>query len=131
MLDYAIWPLLFFGPVVATVLMLERGVPETVAQVLPVAVAGFGAYGLERARPEHPEQSQRDFPFWMEVGHFLLGVQVGYFAAWLACLGVAKLVNVACWPTRWPLVLQIVVAIVLYEGTSYWQHRYFHRSRYF
>lgn len=131
MLDYAIWPLLFFGPNVAAVLLLDRGVPEMVVQVLVIGVAGFGAYGLERIRPEHPAQSKPDLPVWMEGGHFLIGVQLGFFAAYAACLGIAKLVHFSYWPTGWPLALQIITAVVLYEGTSYWQHRYFHRSKRF
>jgi sterol desaturase/sphingolipid hydroxylase (fatty acid hydroxylase superfamily) len=67
----------------------------------------------------------------MEAGHFLLGVQLGYGAAWLACLGIAHYVQFAYWPASWPIAVQLLLAVVVYEGTSYWQHRYFHRSRRF
>lgn len=129
MLDYTLWPILFLGPIVATVLMLDRGVPDLVAQVVVLGVAGFAALGIERVRPEHPAQAKPDFPVWMELGHFLLGVQIGSGLAILACTALAQRVTLAWWPARWPLALQIIVAVVVYEGVSYWQHRLFHRSR--
>ena len=78
MLDYALWPVLFLG-IVATVLMLDHGVPDLVAQVVVLGVAGFAAFGIEQV-PEHPAQAQR-LPGVMELGHFLLGVQLGFRAS--------------------------------------------------
>jgi sterol desaturase/sphingolipid hydroxylase (fatty acid hydroxylase superfamily) len=47
---------------------------------------------------------------------------------------VERLVRVAAaavalprWPSGWPLAAQLVLAVLLYEGTSYWQHRALHR----
>lgn len=128
-LDYALWPILFLGPIAAVVLLLERGVSDVVATVLVVAVFGAMAWVLERVRPEHPDQTKPDFPIWMEAGHFLLGVELGYGLALVACEGIHRFVSFPIWPARSPLALQIIIAVVVYEGASYWQHRLFHRSR--
>lgn len=127
-LDYALWPIFFFGPVVATVLMLEHGVPDLVAPSVAIAASGFAAFGLERVRPEHPAHTAPDLPIWMDACHFLVGVQLGYGLAYLACLAIARWVSFPWWPLGWPLVLQIVLAVAIYEGVSYWQHRFFHRA---
>jgi len=128
-LDYALWPLFFFTPIVASIVLLDYGVPDLVVQTGVIGVAGFTAYGVERVRPEHPAQLAHDFPVWMEIGHFLIGVQLGSGLAMLTALAIAHFVHFDVWPNAWPVGLQLLVAIVMYEGTSYWQHRFFHRSR--
>lgn len=127
--DYALWPILFVGPVVAVVLLLDRGAGDVVATVAPTAALGLVAWLLERLRPEHPDHTRPDFPLWMEAGHFLFGVELGYFVALGICTGIHRFVSLALWPESWPIAAQIFAAVLLYEGASYWQHRWFHRSR--
>src|SRR5205823_1564585 len=40
---------------------------------------------------------------------------------------MALLLPVSPWPSAWPIVPQIVLAALLAEGLSYWQHRLSHR----
>ncbi len=66
----------------------------------------------------------------MEAAHFLFSFELGYGAALLMCELVARAtrarVGLPNWPSHWPTVLQLVLAVGLYEGTSYWQHRLLH-----
>jgi len=128
-LDYAVWPILFFGPIAGALMLLQRGVSDVTVTLAMVAVLGAIAWGLERVRPERLARSKPDFSLWMEVGHFLLGVELGYGLALLACEGVHRFASLSVWPVRWPVALQILLAVLIYEGASYWQHRCFHRSR--
>lgn len=128
-MDYAIWPLLFFAPLAAAVVLVDRGVSEVVATLVSVATLGLVAWILERVRPERREQTRPDQPVWMEAAHFFLGVELGYAIAMGLCELVHRALALSVWPVRWPLALQIIAAVVIYEGVSYWQHRLFHRSR--
>lgn len=127
-MDYALWPLLFLGPLVAALVMVERGVSAVVVTVVPVTALAIAAFVLERVRPEHEGQTKPDQPVLYDLGHFV-ALEIGYFVAVGLCYLAHHFVAFSLWPARWPLAVQLVVAIVLYEGFSYWQHRWFHRSR--
>ena len=67
----------------------------------------------------------------MEAAHFILNFEVGYGLALGACAlierGLRMVQPQPSWPTSWPVILQLVLAVFLYEGLSYWQHRLLHR----
>jgi sterol desaturase/sphingolipid hydroxylase (fatty acid hydroxylase superfamily) len=85
---------------------------------------------LERARPERLEHKPLDLPLWMEAAHFVLNFEFGYSLALGACAGLERLLHRVhpqpSWPSSWPLTLQFLLAVLLYESISYWQHRLLH-----
>jgi len=103
--------------------------------VLAPAVAAVAV--LERLRPERPEYRLLDQRPQNEVGHFLLGLEAGALIgnglAIAAASAAASLLGAhpeaSVWPTAWPPGLQILLAVILGEGVSYWQHRFAHRLR--
>jgi sterol desaturase/sphingolipid hydroxylase (fatty acid hydroxylase superfamily) len=129
-LDYAVWPLLLGGSVWAAHAMLELGLPPL--GVTPVVVMAFLAVVavLERIRPERSDYSAPDQPLWIEAAHFVFSFELGYGAALLLCevfSGAARAaVALPAWPSQAPGALQLALAVLLYEGTSYWQHRLIH-----
>lgn len=131
-IDYAIWPLLVAVAAVAPQLLLAAGVPALA--VTPIGVSGIAAIAaiLERARPERDEHVPLDQPLLVEALHFGLGFELGYGLALGASELLARIARHALavpeWPSAWPLAAQMTLAVLLYEGTSYWQHRLLHRS---
>lgn len=129
--DYALWPLLLAAPVLAARALVGRGLPNWLVTVLVVGALAAIVTVLERVRPEREEFKKPDRPLWMEAGHFVLGLELGYGLALVACGAIAGVARahlpVPSWPSHWPLALQLLLALALYEGTSYWQHRAFHR----
>jgi len=101
--------------------------------VLTPAVAAIAF--LERLRPERPQYRRLDQRLRNEVGHFLLGLEAGAYiggaAAIVTASAVASLLRLppetSVWPTAWPPGLQILLAVLLGEAVSYWQHRLAHR----
>lgn len=121
--------MLFFAPIAAAVVRVDRGASEVVATLASVATLGLVAWILERVRPERREHTRPDQPAWMEAAHFFVGVELGYALAMGLCELAHRALALSVWPMRWPLAVQIVLAVVIYEAVSYWQHRLFHRSR--
>jgi ornithine lipid hydroxylase len=127
--DYVTFPFFVVASMCATRALRIYGVPNLL--ITPIVVGAFIGLGLllERFRPERPHEP-RDISLVVEAVHFVFNFEFGYGAAQLvsALLERAfRLAFPAIWPTSWPVVLQLLVAVVLYESTSYWQHRLFHR----
>jgi sterol desaturase/sphingolipid hydroxylase (fatty acid hydroxylase superfamily) len=131
LVDYSIWPGLLVSAVAVAMVLQAFGVPNLL--VTPLIVGPFvGAIAiLERVHPERQEFLKMDLPLWMEATHFVFNFEFGYGLALLACEVVKRLlagvVSLPPWPAHLPVPLQIFLAALLYEGTSYWQHRALHR----
>lgn len=126
-IDYAIFPVAVLSAQLLCWWLLGRGVPNLL--VTPIVVAPYVglAWLAERTRPERPTLA-RDYSLVREVCHFIFNFELGYGAALGALWLLERLLQPpASWPTHWPMGLQVLVAVALYEGTSYWQHRLFHR----
>ena len=99
--------------------------------VTPLVVGPMAALllVLERLRPEREDCVPLDQPLLTEFLHFLFSFEFGYT---LALIGSAALEYTArwgfpaLWPTSAPTLVQLLLALFLYELTSYWQHRFFH-----
>lgn len=129
--DYAVMPLFLIGAYVFASALQRLGVPNLL--VTPIIVgpcAGLVAI-LERARPDRAEYRPLDLPFLHEAAHYIFNFEFGYGLSLLATAGFEKSMRIvipaSTWPTQWPLALQLLLAMLLYEGTSYWQHRLLHR----
>jgi sterol desaturase/sphingolipid hydroxylase (fatty acid hydroxylase superfamily) len=108
-------------------------VVTVVVTVLSIVAVGL----LERARPERVAFRTPDQPLRVEIGHFLLGVEVGSTLGLLAAQALGLVIaralaagpdppGAVLWPTHWPLAAQILVALALGDLGSYVQHRAMH-----
>jgi sterol desaturase/sphingolipid hydroxylase (fatty acid hydroxylase superfamily) len=131
MIDYAIWPVLVGSSVLLSRAVLALGLPPAIATPICVSIFTLVVVALERVRPEREDHRALDRPILLEAAHWLFGLELGFGIALVACAGVgrvvARFVTLPRWPESWPLAAQIVLALLLYEGTSYWQHRAIHR----
>jgi len=128
--DYLIPPSFLLGSLGATAVLLAR-VPEFLVTGLVVGALAVVAAVLERVRPERAEYVELDQPFAVDAAHFFLNYHLGYVLAVGACAllgyGLDSYGREPWWPSTWPVALQIVFAVFLAEGVSYWQHRLVHR----
>jgi len=129
--SYSIFPVFITVSILFALYLQSIGIPNIV--VTPTVVAPFVVVVivLERLRPLR-NFVQRDFSLALEAMHFVFNFEFGYGLALLASRwleqGVKKTVPVY-WPTDWAVGYQLLLAIVLYEASSYWQHRLFHHRR--
>lgn len=127
--DYTILPLYLVASVGSAKVLLDQGIPNiwvTPLIVGPmVAITAF----LEWQRPAR--EGGMDQSIFIEAAHFFLNFEFGYGLSLAACellrYGAHWALPTALWPSHWPVSLQVFLAILFYEGTSYWQHRFIHR----
>lgn len=125
--DYAIFPGLVALSIFLAQLLLRHGVPNLLATPAAVSVLTVLIVILERMHPESDHHRRLDQPLFVEAAHFVFSFELGYGIALLLCEGLQRLLGLAPrWPTSWPMPVQIIVALLVYEGTSYWQHRALH-----
>ena len=126
--DWLTWPLLMAAALVATAALLPRTSPTVVTIVLTTAFVVV-LLGLERLRPQRA-RGPRTEPLVGEIGHVLLGVELGsvlgYGAAMALAEGLAG-VGLTWWPTTWPLAVQVALALIGSDLFGYVQHRAVHR----
>ncbi|MGC4087540.1 MAG: sterol desaturase family protein [Polyangiaceae bacterium] len=117
--------------IVATSASLSVGVPGFLIALIAVAPLALAALALERVYPERDEYSAPDQPLRTEVAHYLFDYNAGYAISIAGCAALQRALGDRSgwlgWPSSWPVVLQVALAGVLAEATSYWQHRLVHR----
>lgn len=121
-----LWSALFAGGLGAVSAGIALGIhPDAALGVVTVAVGAL-LLVLERLRPEQPDWLASDGQWWNDIAHLFLGFTLGTFGgAFLAQTLFAKPVW-AVWPTGWPLLVQVLLAMIIAEFFLYWQHRAVH-----
>jgi ornithine lipid hydroxylase len=128
--DYLVVPTFVAAMIAMTHVVIGR-VPNFLVSGIVIGTFAVVAAVAERLRPERDEYRRLDQPFWIEAAHFFLNYNFGYALALGACaaldVAVKAVIHEPLWPSQWPFALQLVLAAFLGEGSSYWQHRLFHR----
>jgi sterol desaturase/sphingolipid hydroxylase (fatty acid hydroxylase superfamily) len=129
-----IFPVVLGGAIAATVALMAGGVNPVAAMAAPLLVAYLIVASCERGLPFYESWKRSKADIHVDVGHFvvsgiitlellrpamlLLAVAIG---GWLA-----PRFGGALWPAGWPLVAQLVLALVVGEFFMYWAHRLGH-----
>jgi sterol desaturase/sphingolipid hydroxylase (fatty acid hydroxylase superfamily) len=120
------WAAFFAAALGAVYVGIGLGYSGDLSLGLVTFVAGASLIVIERVWPQQPGWVVADEEWWHDIGHFVFGFALGSFGAtWLAQVAVATPVVVA-WPSRWPLIGQVVLGLVIAEFFIYWQHRILH-----
>lgn len=131
--DYATAPFLLACSAFVGWQLFVRSTPPWAISGVAVAAAAIFAALIERLRPERLDYRRLDLPLVTDAAHFAFNYHLGYLLALGACEGVRRLLELGkvpvVWPEAWPLWSQVVFALLLAEGCSYWQHRLAHRTR--
>ena len=129
--DYAITAAIAVWIVGGAWAFLAVGVEPLLVSTLVVAPLVVAAAVLERVRPERREFVPLDQPLRNEAANFFFNYHLGYGLAIAGLAGIAWLTDgrmiASLWPVEWPMAVQVVLAVCLAEGASYWQHRLSHR----
>jgi len=112
---------------------MDRGVaPAKLMLPLFLLCAGLVA-ALERWLPYREEWNRRRGDLWTDAAYLpttwlasgLLTPLVATIAVW-AGGWLSQTLDTGLWPTRWPLVAQLLLSWVVVELPSYWAHRVMH-----
>lgn len=129
-----VFPLIFGGGLAAAIFMMRSGVEIGTAYLVPTGIAFFALSILERVVPYREAWQKSDGDVRVDLGHLIvsggftlellrssmlyLGLTLG---GWLSQFRGAEL-----WPSSWPLIVQLVWALVIGEFFMYWVHRLAH-----
>jgi sterol desaturase/sphingolipid hydroxylase (fatty acid hydroxylase superfamily) len=126
-----VFPLVMAGSVAVAVALMGRGVEPFLAFGVATLPAYLIVIAGERLFPHEPEWLRArgdvrvDAAFAFTDYLVLEGVRPLLYASALA-VGVPGVVGLGLWPQHWPVVIQLVVALVVAELPKYWFHRLEH-----
>lgn len=132
------WPLLYFGALLGAGMAFASDAPlfwfNVVYATLFLAIAA-----LERLLPHREEWLAHDGEALNDIGHTLLtkgAAQLAVAATAIFPMAVAIFARTEdhasqFWPTQWPLIAQVVLALVIAEFGLYWSHRIAHENLFF
>jgi sterol desaturase/sphingolipid hydroxylase (fatty acid hydroxylase superfamily) len=130
--------LLFFPLVLGGALLLgdralERSDAPLRAVALPTVLAALVVFAAERAFPHSRDWQRSHGDVRVDLGHVVsvtLATRAAQAALALALLPaaawLAPRVDVALWPSDWPRLAQLPLALVVSEFFQYWTHRLGH-----
>ncbi|MDP6942576.1 MAG: sterol desaturase family protein [Myxococcota bacterium] len=132
LITYGLFPTTFSGAMAAAVWAMKRGVNPGLALAVITAATIVIVAIAERVSPAHPEWNRSRGDIVTDLWHGLVsnitlpevlkyGVMTGLLAT-----GFAESGGVGLWPDDWPLVAQLVAALVLGQFGEYWAHRSLH-----
>lgn len=130
-----VWPLVVAITSAGFVLGFATGHPVVALTFVPVATMLL-LVALEQWMPAIGQSGALDDPesghdvvhlivgqgFGNQLGEALVAGALAVFAGW-----AGNRVDVALWPTSWPLALQVLLGVLLADGLEYVRHRAAHR----
>ncbi|MEO7054259.1 MAG: sterol desaturase family protein [Rhizomicrobium sp.] len=134
-----LWPLLYFGGLTAAGLAFRSEAPLLWFNVVYLSMVAAIAV-FERLMPYAPSWLAPDGETFNNIAHTLLSKGLVQIAAAVAAsfpMLVAILIQPVAgsadhlWPSRWPMAIQVVLALVIAELGLYIAHRLAHERLYF
>ena len=130
-----VFPVIFGAAVAAAIWMLGAGYSPTVSFLSPTGVAYLLLLGLERIVPYHESWKKNQGDVKVDLGHMVVsgGITLELLKPLMLTLAVAgggwlsAHVSSSLWPQGWPLVFQLLLALVIGEFFMYWAHRLGHQ----
>jgi sterol desaturase/sphingolipid hydroxylase (fatty acid hydroxylase superfamily) len=132
------WPLLYFGALAGAWFAFASPAPILWFNVV-YATLLLAIVLLERATPHRAEWLEHDGETLNDIGHTLLtkgAAQLAVAATSIVPMAVATVTRADdhashLWPADWPLIAQVVLALVIAEFGLYWSHRIAHENLFF
>jgi len=129
-----VFPVVLAAAIAATIALMDAGVPPALAFTGPVVASYLFVMACERVVPYHRSWLRSRGDVRVDLGHLLVSggltlelLRPAMMALAVALGGlVAPIVGDGLWPHDWPLVAQLVPALVVGEFFMYWVHRLAH-----
>jgi sterol desaturase/sphingolipid hydroxylase (fatty acid hydroxylase superfamily) len=129
-----IFPIVLGASIAATIWTMDRGVDPALAFTGPVVAAYLIVMCLERVLPFHRSWQRSYGDIHVDLGHLVVSgaVTLQLLRPAMLALAVAlgswlsPVLGAGVWPNGWPLVVQLVPALVVGEFFMYWVHRLAH-----
>ena len=131
---WTIFPLGLGSSLAAAMLMMERGLAPDQAMYGPLLLSYAVVLTLERFVPLHESWKHSRGDVHVDVGHAIVsgGITIGLLRPLMLALAVMVSTRISAWnsaplwPGHWPLLAQLVLALIVGEFFLYWAHRLGH-----
>lgn len=129
-----VFPVIFGGAVAAAIALMNAGVAANNAFIAALVPSYLAVAVLERFVYYRESWLRADRDVRVDIGHLIVSgmLTIGllrplmlYVAITLGML-ISQNTEIGLWPSSWPLVLQLVWALILGEFFLYWVHRLAH-----
>jgi len=129
----SIFPVVMTGAIGGCILLIERAINPGAAFLAALLPSYTAVIAGERLFPHVPSWNRSHDDIGTDSAHFIsiiasgavynpaLALMGAALGAWLALQAGATM-----WPTTWPLLGQLALALVLGELVTYWVHRFQH-----
>ncbi len=136
--QWSIFPVVMGGAVMAAIALVEGGMSPAVSIPLCQIAAVICVAVAEHIHPYHRSWNLPQADIGVDTAHTLT-ITVGVALATPIVLGagialggwLSRTIGTTLWPSEWPLVGQVVIALVIGELPGYWVHRLEHESEWF
>ena len=133
-ISHFLFPLTFGAGLFFALVGIDRGIPEE-ALLAAISLAGITIVAFfERILPEHPQWNRSQGDVRTDLLHMLVSMMMIPEALKLllhilflgAALRLSDLLGAPLWPSDWPLLLQLIPALLISQFFEYWAHRSLH-----
>ena len=134
LITYGLYPATFVAELVFAYYAMQAGLPEPLIILLVTISAMVITAAFERIQPIHPNWNKPRNDVKTDVCHLLVSMVVlpelleaALRAGFLVlAISLAPYLGADLWPTGWPLVLQLLLAMAISQFGEYWVHRAMH-----
>jgi sterol desaturase/sphingolipid hydroxylase (fatty acid hydroxylase superfamily) len=135
-ITYAAFPVSFISVMAVALVSIDHGWDEGATLAGITAVAMITVALLERIHPEYPDWNRSRGDVKVDAIHGLVSMiilpevlKIGLSAGILmAAAKLSQSVGFELWPHDWPLILQLVAAMLISQFGEYWVHRLEHTT---
>jgi sterol desaturase/sphingolipid hydroxylase (fatty acid hydroxylase superfamily) len=133
LVSHLAFPVVLGGAIAAALVLIRRGLDPRLAILTAQVPAFLCVIVLERLAPHHVDWNRNHGDLGPDLGHMLTVSTISGLAdPLLRLLGISLATALAggvgptLWPSDWPLLAQLALALVLGELGQYWVHRLEH-----
>jgi len=132
--SHFLFPVTFVTGLFLALVGIDRGIPEELLLAAISLVAIIIVALFERILPEHPEWNRNQDDVGTDLLHMLVsmvlipeGLKVLLHIVFLGvAIRLSDLLGLPLWPSDWPLLLQLIPALLISQFFEYWAHRSLH-----
>lgn len=139
LLAATVYPVTMVTGVALSYLLLYQWQWPLYSILLPLATAFILVGVMERVQPYRPQWNQSHGDVLTDVVYITVNLALREVVNLLGRLGLVALLaallaganfSLDWWPQTWPIVLQLILAILIFDCFEYWFHRLSHRYRF-
>jgi sterol desaturase/sphingolipid hydroxylase (fatty acid hydroxylase superfamily) len=134
LITYGLFPLSFLGAMLFAIYGMGKGIDEGLILIIVAVSTVVITLVFEKVHPKHLNWNKAHNDVKTDVFHLIVSMlilpqllEAGLRALLLVvALKISAFVGFTIWPEHWPLILQLILAMLISQFGEYWIHRGMH-----